>query len=101
MNPHEEIKYQEAARKVKKMRAFYSHLFVYILFNTFIIAIKTQRIDEGETIWHAFKVPFCWGIGLVLHALRAFDKIPFLGNDWEQRKINEILEKENPNNTRK
>lgn len=44
------------------------------------------------------KCPFFWGIGLLIHALRVFDRFPFFGNDWEQRKIKELLEKETKNN---
>lgn len=100
MTNHDEIKYQEAVKKVARIKAFYSHLMVYILINTFIVVKKTQNIDEGETLWHAFKVPFFWGIGLVFHAFRAFDRVPFLGSDWEERKIKELIEKENKNNTK-
>lgn len=97
MTNQDEIKYQEAVKKVARIKAFYSHLIVYILVNAFIVVKKTQNIDEGETIWDAFKVAFFWGIGLALHALRVFDKFPFFGNDWEERKIKEFMEKENKN----
>jgi len=97
MTNQDEIKYQEAVKKVAKIKAFYSHLIVYILINAFIVVKKTQNIDDGETIWHAFYVPFFWGVGLVFHALNVFDKLPFLGNDWEQRKLNEFLKKEKNN----
>lgn len=98
MKNQDEVKYQEAVKKVAKIKAFYTHLIVYLFICTFIVVKKIQNIDEGETIWHAFKVPFFWGIGLLIHALRVFDRFPFFGNDWEQRKIKELLEKEIKNN---
>lgn len=94
MTNQDEIKYQEAVKKVAKIKAFYTHLIVYILINAFIIVKKTQNIDEGETIWHAFKVAFFWGIGLLFHALRVFDRVPFFGSDWEEKKVKELIEKE-------
>jgi len=36
-----------------------------------------------------------WGIGLIAHGLKAFEFSPFFNKEWEERKIQEILEKEN------
>jgi hypothetical protein len=94
MDTQEEIKYQAAQKRVKKIKGFYTHLIVFILVNTYVVIKKTQHIDEGETIWHAFKLPFFWGIGLVFHAMRTFDSFPFMGKDWEDRKIKELMDKE-------
>ena len=94
MTTQEEIKYQEAQKQVKKIKGFYTHLIVFILVNIYVIIKKTQNIDEGETIWHAFKLAFFWGIGLVFHGLKTFDLIPFFGKNWEERKIKEIMDKE-------
>lgn len=93
MEIQDEAKYQEAKKRVQKMKSFYTHLIVYIVVNTFIVIKKTQNIDPGEGLWDAFKVPFFWGIGLVFHGLRAFDSIPFIGKDWEERKIKELMDK--------
>lgn len=94
METQEKIKYEEALLKVKKIKAFYVHLVIFILVNTYVIIKKTQHIDEGETIWHAFKLAFFWGIGLVFHGLRAFDLFPFFGKEWENRKVKEMMDKE-------
>ncbi len=94
MNLQEEFKYKEALQRVHKIKKFYSHLIVYIFVNTIIIAVKTQKIDEGETIWHAFYVPLFWGIGLVLHALNVFDKIPFFNREWEEKKVKQFIDEE-------
>lgn len=94
MDTQDKIKYEEALVKVRKIKAFYSHLIVFILVNTYVIIKKTNHIDEGETIWDAFKLVFFWGIGLVFHGLRTFDLIPFLGKNWEDRKVKEIMDKE-------
>jgi hypothetical protein len=98
MNSQEQIKYQNAVKSVEKIRSFYSHLIVYLVINTVIIVIKTQKIDQGETIWHAFYVPFFWGIGLLIHALKAFNKLPFLGTNWEEKKIKQFMEEEQSQN---
>jgi hypothetical protein len=94
MTTQEELKYQEAQKQVQKIKNFYIHLIVFIIVNIYVIIKKTQNIDEGETIWHAFKLAFFWGIGLVFHGMRTFDFIPIFGKDWEERKVKEIMDKE-------
>lgn len=94
MTTQEEIKYLEAQKQVQKIKSFYTHLIVFIIVNAFIIIKKTQHIDEGESIWHAFKLGFFWGIGLVFHGLKTFDVMPIFGKDWEERKIKEMMDKE-------
>ncbi|MNY76888.1 hypothetical protein D3C86_2166160 [compost metagenome] len=36
-----------------------------------------------------------WGIAIILHGLKVFSLPPFFNKKWEQKKIQEILEKEN------
>jgi len=36
-------------------------------------------------------VAIAWGLGLVLHGLRTFDKIRFLNADWEKRTVEKYL----------
>ena len=89
----DEKKYQEAQKRVREIKSFYSHLVVFIVVNTFLVIKKMNNLDPDETIWDAFKLPFFWGIGLAFHALRAFDSFPFFGRDWEERKIKEMMDK--------
>lgn len=94
METQDKIKYEEALLRVKKIKAFYVHLLVYLIINTYVVIKKINHIEGDETIWHAFKLPFFWGIGLVFHGLRVFDWIPFFGKDWEDRKVKEMMDKE-------
>jgi len=94
MDFKEEIKYNEALKRVEKIKGFYTHLIIFVLMNVFFIIIKAQKIDEGESISEVFYVTISWGIGVVLHGLKAFDRLPFLGKNWEEQKIKEYLEVE-------
>jgi hypothetical protein len=98
MTTQDEIKYKEAVEKVKKIKGFYSHLITYLVVCSIIIVLKIKKVDPGENIWHAFYVPFFWGIGLFFHALRVFDVFPFLGKKWEEKKIQELMDNENYKN---
>jgi hypothetical protein len=35
-----------------------------------------------------------WGIGLAAHGLATYRWMPFLGKEWEQRKIRELMDQE-------
>ena len=33
-----------------------------------------------------------WGIGVVFHGIKVFNYMPFIGKDWEERKIKEFMD---------
>lgn len=96
MNAQEEIKYQEALKRVRKIKGFYSHLLVYIVVNIMIIVVNIQNLSPGESYFQYknFFTAFFWGIGLVAHGFSVFLPQWFLGSNWEERKIKELMEKD-------
>ena len=38
-----------------------------------------------------------WGIGVLFHGMKVFNITPFLGRNWEEQKIRELMEKEKQN----
>lgn len=96
----EQMQMERARKRVKSIGGFYKHLSVYLLVNTFLIAIKYFKLEEGETFleFSTFSTAFFWGIGLAFHALSVFGPSAFLGSDWEERKIREIMNKEKSSN---
>lgn len=95
LNP-DEIKYQEALQRVKRIKSFYTHAVVYIVINIMIVIVNVQDLKEGESYFKIenFFTLFFWGIGLLAHGLSVFLPGMILGNDWEERKIRELMEKE-------
>ncbi|WP_082084286.1 2TM domain-containing protein [Flavobacterium sp. 316] len=93
----EEIKYQNALKKVKRIKSFYSHALVYIVINIMIIIINIQSLNEGESYFQFknFMTAIFWGIGLLAHGLSVFLPEMILGNNWEERKIRELMDKNN------
>ena|SRR6218665_3006996 len=96
--------YNAAYKKVKKIKGFYSHLKVYIIVNLIIIVSSltrgnfTEGIDfSGLSEWHTYSTAFFWGIGLAAHGLSVFSSEWFFGSDWEQRKIQKYMDKDNSN----
>ena len=99
MENFDEIKYQEAAKRVKKIKGFYTHLTVYIVVNIMIIIVNVQNLDEGESFlkFKTFSTALFWGIGLAAHGLSVFLPSLIMGKDWEEKKIKELMEKEKNN----
>ncbi|MFY8066706.1 MAG: 2TM domain-containing protein [Flavobacterium sp.] len=99
MNTQDEIKYQEALKRVKKIKGFYTHAIVYVIINVMIVIINIQSLNEGETYFQFknFMTAFFWGIGLLTHGLSVFVPNWIMGQNWEDRKIKEFMEKEKSN----
>ena len=95
INNQKDIKYQQAAKRVKKLKGFYSHLIIYVLVNILLIFLNLQDIKNEGTIWtwEIWSTPLFWGIGLAAHAFGVFSPFRFLGSDWEERKTKELMDK--------
>lgn len=96
----EDAKYYEALKRVKKIKGFYTHAFVYLVINLVIVIINIQDLEVGESYFKVenFITAFFWGIGLLAHALSVFLPGMILGSNWEERKIQELMEKDKKHN---
>ena len=99
MNTQDEIKYQEALKRVKKIKGFYTHAIVYVFVNIMIVFLNVKNLDPGETYFQFknFMTAFFWGIGLLAHGLSTFMPHWIFGRSWEEKKIREFMEKDNQN----
>ena len=84
-------KYKRAKRRVNELKGFYSHLISYAAINVVLIIINL--VTSPGRLWF-YWVTIFWGIAVLLHASRVFLKDRFLGEDWEEKKIKELMEKE-------
>lgn len=96
LTERERQKYERAEKRVKEVSGFYKHLISYIIVNLFLIFKQYFDLKPGEEFFKfsTFSLAFFWGFGLAIHAASVFGKNVFLGGNWEERKINEIIEKE-------
>lgn len=92
-NFNEENKYIRAKEKVEEIKKFYSNLISYVVVIAFLAGINyyTDGWNNPWFLWAAFG----WGIGIVFHALKAFQWNPFFNKDWENRKIKEYMDEDN------
>lgn len=98
-------RFHAAYRKVKRIKGFYSHLKIYVIVNIIIIAsnlngdfFRNGIHESGLFSWHTYSTAVFWGIGLVAHALSVFGRDIFFSDDWEQKKIQQYMNKEAANN---
>ena len=95
-----DIRYIDAYRKVKRIKGFYRHLAIYIIVNVIVIASHTNVhiLGSKEVLrWEVLSMPLFWGIGLAAHGLSVFGRDIFFGKNWEERKIQQLMKKEEPN----
>ena len=87
----QDIKYQRAKERVEELRGFYVHLTVYVTVNLGLFLIN--MLASPGSLWFFWPL-MGWGIAVALHALFVFGSGRFLGADWEEKKIKEIMENE-------
>lgn len=93
----DEIKYQQALKRVKRIKGFYTHLMVYIVINIGLLIVNNNNSTENFWRWQTFSTVLFWGIGLLAHGMSVFMPALLMGKDWEERKIKELMEKEKQN----
>ena len=88
-------RYNMAFKQMKRIKGFYVHLLVYILINAFILFGNRYEHGNGEFWrWETFSTAIFWGIGLAAHGLSVFGRNIFFTSDWENRKIQEFMDKD-------
>jgi hypothetical protein len=89
--------YLRAKKKVDTIIGFYWHLAVYIVVNVFLILLIALNSSEGFSGFGPYATAVFWGIGLFFHFLGVFGPGFLFGKDWEQKKIQEYMEKDRNN----
>ncbi|PSV01349.1 2TM domain-containing protein [Photobacterium leiognathi] len=79
---------KQALEYVKGIKSFYSNLTSYVLVigMLFVINYFTSP-DYWWAVWPALG----WGIGIVSHALSAFEVVNVFGPDWERKQVEKRL----------
>ena len=90
---YREEAYLRAQKKVKKIIGFYWHLASYIIINIFLI-LMIGRAQGNFWSFGTFSTAIFWGIGLFFHFIGTFGPDFLFGKNWEQRKIQEYMDKD-------
>lgn len=95
-NLDSENKYYRAKEKVRAIKKFYLNLVSYFIFIAFLGALN-YYVNEWQYPWFLWAA-FGWGIGLVFQAVKVFGLNLFFGKNWEERKIKELMNEDEPQN---
>ena len=90
-DPRQRDAYQRARRRVRAVRGFYKHLALYLIVNAGLLAFNLHK--GTGTFWAGWPAGG-WGIGLAAHGLAVWGGGFWLGREWEERKIAELLARE-------
>ncbi|NQX78265.1 2TM domain-containing protein [Gilvibacter sp.] len=85
-----EKRYLRAQERVDKIKGFYVHFAIYLIFVPVFIYLNLRTTDFP---WALFPIGG-WGLGVVGHAMEVFSYNPLLGKNWEERKIREFMDKD-------
>jgi hypothetical protein len=92
----------QAEKKVKEIKGFYFHLFLYLVVNltwVFVLLVSNEMSSYSQYgFWGMgygqIAMAVFWGIVLLFHWLIVFGKRMSFSKKWENRKIQELLKEE-------
>jgi hypothetical protein len=87
----EEQRYKEAKAEVEELKGFYWHLLAFVGVNITLFAINLVTSPGG---WWFYWVTVFWGIALLWHGISVYGGRHLMGKDWEEKKIQEIMERD-------
>jgi hypothetical protein len=90
---NENTSYLRAKERVEKLKGFYGNLASYCLVIPILIIINLNSPHKFQWFWFPM---LGWGLGLTFHAFETFG----FGKNWEEKKIQEILNKQNDTNNK-
>ena len=85
----ENSKYVRAVERVEKLKEFYQNLASYMIVIPFLVFINLYFTPHYYWFWFP---AIGWGIGVLFHWLEANNYNVFLGKNWEEKKIKELME---------
>ena len=91
-NYNENSAYYNAKKRVEELKGFYANLISYCCVIPFLIYINLTFSPHFHWFWFSAAG---WGFGLTMHAFKVFG----YSSNWEERKIQEILRKDEQKQT--
>ncbi|MCL6265510.1 2TM domain-containing protein [Flagellimonas myxillae] len=100
-----QVRLEKAQQRIRKIRRFYTHLAIFLVVNIILYLVKadTMALIIEETgiheigfvnylHWQFWTITLSWVIILLVQGLQLFGR-PLIAK-WEQRKIKELMDKE-------
>ncbi len=77
-----------AFAQVRKLKGFYLHLAQYVVVLTLLLGINLWT--RPQYLWVGW-VAMGWGIGVLFHGLRVFERYSPFGAEWEKKQVEKRL----------
>lgn len=91
-NYNQKTPYYRAKKRVEELKGFYGNLISYCCVIPILIFINLKFTPDFQWFWFSMAG---WGFGLSMHAFKVFG----YSSNWEERKIQEILNKQEGKNS--
>jgi sensor histidine kinase YesM len=88
---NENATYYRAKKRVEELKGFYINLISYFIFIPILIVVNLKYMPEFHWFWFSAAG---WGFGIIMQASKVFG----YSSKWEERKIQQILKKEQHQN---
>jgi hypothetical protein len=88
---NESTAYYRAKKRVEELKGFYGNLISYCCIIPILIIINLKYSPQFQWFWFSAAG---WGFGVIMHAFKVFG----YSSNWEERKIKQILDKQNNSN---
>jgi hypothetical protein len=86
--------YQKARDRVQEIKGFYAHAAMYLVANLVLVVLNLATLGKNDgIIWFIWPL-VGWGVALAVHAISVFGIGRFLGKDWENRQIQQELNRQ-------
>jgi hypothetical protein len=83
-------KYIQAKQRVKMLKRFYIHLFLFLIVNIALL-FRLLLLEKDESmnvfVWVVLNIMITWSIGILIHAWIVFKGRLIFSKDYEDRKI--------------
>jgi DMSO reductase anchor subunit len=92
-------KEMDIRRRVRRLAEFYRHALVFAVINALLFSFNAWVVYQSDKPmqWYSWWAvwPFLgWGIGLLCHGISVAPMWKFLSQDWEDRKVRELMARE-------
>jgi transcriptional regulator with XRE-family HTH domain len=77
-----------AFAQVRKLKGFYLHLAQYVIVITLLLGINLWT--HPQYLWVRW-VALGWGLGVLFHGFRVFERFSPFGADWEKKEVEKRL----------